>query len=708
MPETLIEAEIFTETIDVPVGGDDRKAASLKTAFQGLTNRTHYLNRSWLPVSNALSFGCKGDGIVDDTLKAQAAIDAANALTKRAYFPPGVYRLTAGLVFYSDMEIELAPGAILDFSETAPVTPCLSGAGTEAAPLTLTTNGVEGNVGVTLGAVTGLAKGDLLRVSSDTVFDQYNTNSEIGEIVRINSVAGLVVALETPLRSTYTTAANAVASKITPIRNVTIRGGTIRGGGTVDASGVDKDQIGIQCFLGENIVVEGVKFERCDLQGIWLRDVIESKVLACHFSVEWNDNEGYGVSVDNACQDVIVADNTFRDVRHSITTANSTATRGITRRIWFVNNTVNDSAPARGGSGGDAIDTHGAAEDIFIIGNSVFQSSGGGINVECRRAKIHDNFVSNTADYGIIFHNETDLEGEVSICGNDVRNTAWDGIRVNMPTRGANQTKNRSVIVANNKVAVTRIGIYVLNSTGSNQMTGVVVSGNHVKQASSSSGSIYLQNVDGGSVVGNVISEPTDVAQTMLQVRDCRDVVVSANVCRHATSATGVGIYINASGPGNCTDIAVRGNRVIGVTPVSLTGVTLHNDTTNCVVDGNALRGCNTAINPGTGTGHDIPSIVTQIATIASDAVTLASGYIRELVVDTEAAAATDNLSTISGGVVGQIIVIRTLNSSHDVTLKNGTGNLILGADFTLLTGNDTATLQWGGTFWRKIATATN
>jgi len=710
MPEILIESATFTEDVTVVTGGDARTAANLKPAFQSLANRTRYLNQSWFPVANAKSLGCIGNGTADDTVKAQLAIDTAALFTKRVYFPPGTYKITSGLIGYSDLTIELAPGAVLDFSTAPDGTMCLSAAGTEAATLALAADGAEGATVVTLASVTGLAKGDLIRVSSTTVFDDFNTDSELGELVRIESVAAPLVNLETPLRSTYTVAATAVVSKVTPVKNLTIQGGTIRGGGTLDASGVDRDHVGFRVFLGENVAVHNVRFERCDLTSAWLWDTIESKVVGCHFSHQWNDNEAYGVSFDNACQDCIAYGNTFVDVRHSMTTANSTATRGITRRIVFANNTVNDSSKARGGSGGDSIDTHGAAEDIFILGNSVFKSSGGGINVECRRAKIHDNFVAETADYGIIYHNETDFEGEVSICGNEVRNATWEGIRANMPTRGANQTKNRSVVINNNQVSGARIGIYVLNSTGTAQMTAVSCVGNVVKGCTSSSGSIYLQNVDGGTVVGNVVSEPTDLTQQLIRLRDCQNCTVVGNTCRHMTGATGVGIYINASGPSNCTNICITGNLVTGFTPSNLRGVVIDDDATNCTVATNHLKGCNTAIVPGIGAGHDIPSVITQIATIATGVVTLTSGYIRELVVDTEGALPTDDLFTINGGVAGQIIVVRTLNSARDVTLKNGGGgNLLLGADFTLLTGNDTATLQFNGTSsWRKLAAATN
>jgi hypothetical protein len=44
MSETLTESSTFTASIVVPTGGDTRNAASVKTPFQSLTNRTKYLN----------------------------------------------------------------------------------------------------------------------------------------------------------------------------------------------------------------------------------------------------------------------------------------------------------------------------------------------------------------------------------------------------------------------------------------------------------------------------------------------------------------------------------------------------------------------------------------------------------------------------------------------------------------------------------------
>lgn len=62
--------------------------------------------------------------------------------------------------------------------------------------------------------------------------------------------------------------------------------------------------------------------------------------------------------------------------------------------------------------------------------------------------------------------------------------------------------------------------------------------------------------------------------------------------------------------------------------------------------------------------------------------------------VDTESAAATDDLDTISGGIDGQILVLRATDATHTVVVKNGTGNIVLPADVSL-DSNDALLILW-------------
>jgi hypothetical protein len=92
----------------------------------------------------------------------------------------------------------------------------------------------------------------------------------------------------------------------------------------------------------------------------------------------------------------------------------------------------------------------------------------------------------------------------------------------------------------------------------------------------------------------------------------------------------------------------------------------------------------------------------THSATIASGSVTHVGTKI--LIVDTESAAASDNLDTISGGVDGDILIVRTANAGHDVIITDAAGNIQTAGAVTrtLETTTDYIVLAYSGG-WREI-----
>jgi hypothetical protein len=648
------------------------------------------------------AYGATGDGVTDDSEAVQDTITAAEEAGGTVIVPPGAtYKMDAALTITSGIAFE-AHGATLDFSGVPAASSFFTVAGTEGTPVLLNANAAILATSVSVASAAGFSNGDWVRVCSNALYDSADTDSEVGEINKISTVSGTTINLEMPLRGTYNTADGATISAITFVSGVRFSGGTIIGGGTPTATGSDADHTGISAILCNGIQIHDVRFERCDLRGVHLRDCIYAKVTGCHFENFINDNTAYGISFENATQDSIAYGNSFRDCRHSLSTNNSSSSKGIPRRIRFSHNQVTDSATARAGSGGDAIDTHPAAEDIFIDNNSVFRSSGIGINVECSRATIVGNYVASTADMGIYYHNESDYEGEVLIEGNDVRNVTGDAIRVAAPTRGSTALVKSAVILGNKITTCSEIGIDVTNTVDAVKLRGVVISGNEIRGASSATASIYLDDVADATVIGNTITEPGAVAQGCIRVNAASDVVISGNVVHHATSATGHGIRCVGS-----TDILITGNRVICDTPSNLRGVLLDNDNTNCTVVANHFRGCTTEITRGTGTGHDIPSDVSMSATIASGVITV-NRNTRIVTLDTEAAAATDDLDTINGGVAGQTLTLKSAANARDPVIKDGTGNMATLGDFTIATSAQTITLTHNGTSWFENCRSAN
>lgn len=96
-----------------------------------------------------------------------------------------------------------------------------------------------------------------------------------------------------------------------------------------------------------------------------------------------------------------------------------------------------------------------------------------------------------------------------------------------------------------------------------------------------------------------------------------------------------------------------------------------------------------------------------QLVTIATGVITVTSEIV---IVDTEAAAATDDLVTINGGKDGMIILLQSDSAARDVVIKNGTGNIRCGADRTLTDSRDVwmARYHAGISTWLQVSFSDN
>ncbi len=110
--------------------------------------------------------------------------------------------------------------------------------------------------------------------------------------------------------------------------------------------------------------------------------------------------------------------------------------------------------------------------------------------------------------------------------------------------------------------------------------------------------------------------------------------------------------------------------------------------------------------NGGIANGFGLASLGTQ--TIASGEITISNGSFYR--VDTEASAATDDLTTITttSAIAGHLLIIAAASSARTVVCKDGTGNLRLAGDFSLDNGQDRLMLMYDGTFWVEISRSDN
>jgi len=91
--------------------------------------------------------------------------------------------------------------------------------------------------------------------------------------------------------------------------------------------------------------------------------------------------------------------------------------------------------------------------------------------------------------------------------------------------------------------------------------------------------------------------------------------------------------------------------------------------------------------------------------TIASGVLTVTTSRHK---VDTQGAAATDDLDTLTGLNDGGFLILTAVSAARVVTAKDGTGNLRLASDCPLASPNDTLVLVKQGSNWLEISRSVN
>jgi polygalacturonase len=560
-------------------------------------------------VINVKDYGAKGDyylpnGTVnpnptDDTAFIQNAINYLVSVGGGTlFFPFGRYKCNSVLGNFtgSNITIELN-GSTLDFTSLSLVSSAtlLQFSGSYSSGILLTSDATKGSK-IVQANTTGLVASDMVRIYSNKIWDPTRTSTKIGEIGFIRSVdSSTQLTLTIPLADSYSLADSAKIEKLTPVKNINIQNGTILG-----PSGNDQLQ-GIIIQLGVNCLVRNIKSYDIDLKHITFLDCVKSNIEDCFIYESYHTNQAYGVSFQDASQDCICSNNHFTDVRHSMTTNNAVSTSyGITRRIKFTNNTVSSSTPNIGdGAGGDAIDTHAGAEDIFIVGNTVNGSSGHGINMECRSGVALNNKINNTDNHGINIAPYCSLYDSAFLVENNyfgarIGDTAGTDYGINVSLVAAN---GNNYIISGNRVNALNQGIRVMG-TSSYKGKHFIVANNTVTNNNATDAGIQVEYCD-NIVINSNNSKSQDVGYL---VRNSNNAVINGNQAELTGSGSnGWGIRVE-----NSNYVAINGNALVcNGTQASKIGVVFGaGNVNNSGVFGNVTQGFTTNVNTSTGTGN--------------------------------------------------------------------------------------------------------
>ena len=535
-------------------------------------------------------FGADPTGVTDSSAAITSAINAAIAVAPATVnFGGGTYRCDSVLGPFncSDITLDLN-SAILNFANVTGVTVSLiQFAGTIASAVTLASNAVSGTKAISCTS-SSFAVGDMVLIRSNTIWDSARTSTRIGELNFVETIptgSSLTTTLE--LQSAYTTAASAAIQKITPVKRITIKNGTILGPVAND------ELIGIRILYGDTCLIENIKSYDVDQKHIRLDQCVYTKVTNCHFQESNNDSQAYGISFADATQDCSAVNNTFVDVRHSLSTNNAVnSSYGITRRILFMGNNVSDSAKATniGQTGGDAIDTHAGSDQISIINNIVNSASNHGINVEGRSAVISGNQIFNTEGTGINCRPSADSASAFIVTENYLLNIESYGIRVSLFV-----TDMANCVVANNRV-ISKLAPIGLSRDSTQIFNRVSVTGN-IAQISSSGTSLYgieitaaRASVTGNTVVANNVGIVLEVSSNSIISGNSVELIGDGSLSANGQGIRLAGIteYSNVTA-NTCLDSS---------SGITTTGISFAsgNAVTNSAAVANVTQGFNTSV----------------------------------------------------------------------------------------------------------------
>jgi hypothetical protein len=435
----------------------------------GAVNRTVQSRlRDYVSVKD---FGAVGDGVTDDTVAIQAAVDTG----REVFIPHGTYRVTGSIVFPGDMSVTFDDGAEI-FADTGTYSSgyVLSASGSITAIPALGSNANKGATSLTFASGPSLSFDDTILIFNPTnsSWSGFRTDYKAGEFSYVEGVSGTSVTLQAPLYDSYTTAAVNLY-KVNHIR-ANLQNPRIRSVGSAFGC------ISIQ--YGRNVQITNPHIEHKNNSCIILIRCTDVEIFGGRCVNEGDGGDDYGLSVANS-QGITVHGGYWYGRRHGVASGGDSAVGCVpVRALKYIGCRIsNDRA-----SGTHAADFHGNAEhcgfyDCLIQGGVSPQ----GANISIVNCDLYGGLTAGP----VVFGAEV-LGGHYKISGNRIyaqtdpittsRGVIDFGGNSNSIT--ANTTRDLTVEITGNTVvssvlSASSLIVYVYNR-GSTQKINVDCSGN--------------------------------------------------------------------------------------------------------------------------------------------------------------------------------------------------------------------------------------
>lgn len=500
--------------------------------------------------SNPLDYGAIGDGLLNEVIPVQTAINNATGTVD-----------LLGKTYRCDAALSIPPNrrvinGTLNFSQCPISGPLIKVEGQAIGPqISLTSDAICNDSQLNLSSTASIVPGAYALVSSTAAF---TAGFLTGEIVRIKSISPTFVVLESGIRFKYASV-NSSFRVLNVSSDVEFHDVRVIGGNA-------SPQTGIQVTYGRGVSMQNVDVSNVSRKGIAFLTSIDCTVSDSRVRDIFLA-DGTGISIDGGSSSITVDSCAITD---AMIGASCEGALYINSAISLSNLTIKGST------------NHG-----IFLDKSTYDSKIDGCNIN--------------GGQGVLSNGITSYGTNCDISGNKIRGCRVDGISVipsqsdTYATSGASlppsKTSKKYTCCYGNSVDVAgRYGIAV--ASGVSAIDGIKVDGNSITNTGSNAIHIEAQSTNSitdVSVNNNYVDSPstTGILVRALLTSSIFGLNVSNNSIKSLIN-TDTGIEINSNTQNNVTNVVVSSNNItggIGIKSLRCSGISINDNSLNLSSD---------------------------------------------------------------------------------------------------------------------------